>query len=189
MGSTGIGGLCVRKHVKLRQTRSGGTGVRSAYPYHLEEYPFRMEFGTPNLVGIASLVAGLDWMEESGGVEKIHAREMKLAGQLVDGFAQIDGVTTYCCKSMKNHLATIAMNVEGMDAENVGIMLDVDHNIATRTGLHCAPLVHEQIGTMPIHGAVRFAIGPFNTEEHIKKAVKSVAEIARMARTQAAVRE
>ena len=182
MGSTGIGGLCVRKHVLIRHSRSGGTGVRSAYPYHLDEYPFRMEFGTPNMVGIASLWAAQDWIGEQGGVKPIHAAEMKLARKLVDGFQQIDGVVTYCCDNMDNHLATITMNIEGMDAGDVGIMLDVDFNIATRTGLHCAPLVHQQIGTLERHGGVRFAIGPFNTERHIDAALEGVAEIARLAK-------
>jgi cysteine desulfurase/selenocysteine lyase len=60
----------------------------------------------------------------------------------------------------------------------VGIMLDVEFNIATRTGLHCAPLVHQQIGTTPLHGGVRFAIGPFNTEEHVRTAVVAMQEIS-----------
>lgn len=188
MGSTGIGGLCVRKYVELRHTRSGGTGVRSAYPYHLDEYPYRMEYGTPNMVGIASLWAGLDWIEESGGVESIHAGEMKLARKLVDGFRGIDGVTMYCCESLDNHLATFTININGLEAGDVGIMLDVDFNIATRTGLHCAPLVHQQIGTMPIHGGVRFAIGPFNTEAHIDAAITATAEIAARAKKMAAVK-
>jgi selenocysteine lyase/cysteine desulfurase len=60
-------------------------------------------------------------------------------------------------------------------------MIDVDHSIACRTGLHCAPLVHEQIGTAEIHGAVRFGIGPFNTEEHIDAAIEAVRETAAFA--------
>jgi cysteine desulfurase family protein len=183
MGSTGIGGLCVRKGVEIRQTRSGGTGVRSAYPYHLEEYPYRMEYGTPNMVGIASLWAGQDWIDEQGGVTAIHAREMKLAKKLVDGFKATDGVTVYCCDQMKNHLSTVTMNVDGLEAGDVGIMLDVDFDIATRTGLHCAPLVHEQLGIVDIHGGVRFAIGPFNTEAHIDAAIQAVAEIAERAKS------
>ncbi|MBU0984161.1 MAG: aminotransferase class V-fold PLP-dependent enzyme [candidate division Zixibacteria bacterium] len=182
MGSTGIGGLCIRKHVELAQTRSGGTGVRSAYPFHLPEYPYRMEFGTPNMVGIASLWAGQEFIDQSGGVEKIHAGEMKLANKLVAGFHAIDGVTTYCCDSMDNHLATVTMNVEGLEAGDVGIMLDVDFSIATRTGLHCAPLVHQQLGLVDIHGGVRFAAGPFNTEAHIDAAIEAVTEIAERAR-------
>jgi cysteine desulfurase/selenocysteine lyase len=178
MGSMGIGGLCVRKHVELRQTRSGGTGVRSAYPYHLEEYPWRMEFGTPNLVGVAALWAGQDWIAEQGGVEKIHAHEMKLAQTLVDGLREIDGVQLYRCDSLENHVATVLMNLEGVEAGDVGVMLDVDHDIATRTGLHCAPLVHQQIGTLEIDGGVRFSVGPFNTEEQVDAAIRAVADIA-----------
>jgi cysteine desulfurase/selenocysteine lyase len=54
----------------------------------------------------------------------------------------------------------------------------VDYNIACRTGLHCAPLVHEQLGTDKIKGGVRFGVGPFNTEEDIKTAIGAVKEIA-----------
>jgi selenocysteine lyase/cysteine desulfurase len=61
-------------------------------------------------------------------------------------------------------------------------MLDVDHNIACRSGLHCAPLVHEQLGTDKIHGAVRFGVGPFNTEDQIEKAIQAVKEIAEFQR-------
>lgn len=182
LGSTGIGGLCVRKDFELGMTRGGGTGVRSAYPYHLEDYPWRMEFGTPNMVGVASIWAGLDWIEEQGGVEKIHAQEMALARKLVDGFKQTEGVITYCCDCMDNHISTLTINVEGLEAGDVGIMLDVDFDIATRTGLHCAPLVHTQLGLVKIHGGVRFAVGPFNTEEHIDAANAAVTEIAARAR-------
>jgi cysteine desulfurase / selenocysteine lyase len=187
MGSTGIGGLCVRKHVELRQTRAGGTGVRSAYPYHLEEYPWRMEFGTPNMVGAAALWAGQDWLDKNG-VEKTHAREMELAQKLVDGLRPIEGVKLYCCDSLKNHLSTVSMNIEGLEAGDVGTMLDVDHNVATRTGLHCAPLVHEQLGLVPIHGAVRFSIGAFNTEAHIAAALEGVRQIARWSKERQAKR-
>ena len=185
MGFMGIGGMCVRKHVNLRQTRAGGTGVQSAYPYHLEEYPWRMEFGTPNMVGIASLAAGQDWLAKQG-IESIHRREMELARKLVQGFREIEGVSVYCCDHMENHLSTVTVNVDGIDAGNVGTMLDVDFNIATRTGLHCAPLVHKQIGTMEIHGGVRFSIGAFNTEAHIDAAIGALTKIARWKETRKA---
>ena len=177
MGSMGIGGLCIRKHVEVRQTRAGGTGVRSVEPYHLEEYPFRLEFGTPNMVGVASLWAGLDWLYGQG-VERVHAREMHLAAKLVEGLRAIAGVRLYCCDKLENHLSTVLMNVNGVDPGDVGIMLDVDHNIATRTGLHCAPLVHKQLGLVDSHGGVRFSVGAFNTEADIEAAIHGVAEIA-----------
>jgi selenocysteine lyase/cysteine desulfurase len=74
----------------------------------------------------------------------------------------------------------VAFTVEGFDPSDVGTLLDVDHNIACRTGLHCAPLVHEQLGTAP-RGAVRLSLGPFNTEAHVNRAVGGVAEVAQAA--------
>lgn len=177
MGSTGIGGLCVRKHLEIRHTRAGGTGVRSAFPYHLNEYPWRMEYGTPNMVGIASLWEGQNWIDEQG-IENIHAQEMKLARKLVEGFKNIDGIEMYGAEDLDHHLSTITINLNGMEAGDVGIMLDVDHDIATRTGLHCAPIVHQQLGLVERHGGVRFSIGAFNTEEHIDKAIKAMEDIS-----------
>ncbi|HPW18363.1 MAG TPA: aminotransferase class V-fold PLP-dependent enzyme [Candidatus Aminicenantes bacterium] len=181
LGPTGIGGLYVREGIEIRHTRAGGTGVRSAVRAHLDEYPYRLEYGTPNVMGIAGLKAGVSWVLEKG-LETIHREEMRLAGILRDGLRDIPRVRLYCLDSLNDHIAVLAFNIEGMEAADVGTMLDVDHGIACRTGLHCAPLVHEQIGTDKIHGAVRFGIGPFNTEEHIRKAVAAVAEIASLKR-------
>jgi selenocysteine lyase/cysteine desulfurase len=181
MGSMGIGGLSVRKHVEIRQVRSGGTGVRSADPYHLTEYPWRLEYGTPNMVGVASLWAGQDWLD-AHGVANIGRKEMALARKLVAGLRAIEGVKLYCCDNLDNHLPTILMNLEGVDPGNVGVMLDVDHNIATRTGLHCAPLVHRQLGTEAADGGVRFSVGAFNTEAEIDAAIAAVADIAQWSR-------
>ena len=177
MGASGIGGLCVRKHLDIRQTRFGGTGVNSIHPYHLEEYPWRMEFGSHNMLGVAALWAGQDWLEQHG-VEKIHAREVRLTRELVEGIRAIPEVRLYCCDSLENHLSTFSLNIDGMAAGDVGERLDLKHNIATRTGLHCAPLVHVQLGTADIHGSVRFSLGAFNTDEHVESAIQAVAEIA-----------
>lgn len=176
-GPTGIGGLYVREGITIRHTRAGGTGVRSIEQAHLEEYPFRLEYGTPNVVGIAGLNAGVKWLL-ARGLDVVHEHEMKLLKMLRDGLAAIPGVTLYCQDDLKNHIAVLSFNVKGVDAGDVGTMLDVDHDIACRTGLHCAPRVHEQLGTDKIRGAVRFGIGPFNTEEHIWKAIEAVREIA-----------
>ncbi len=151
--------------------------MRSAVKAHLDEYPYRLEYGTPNVMGIAGLKAGVTWVKAKG-LEAIHREEMRLARILLDGLRDIPRVVTYCLDGLENHIAVLAFNVEGMDAADVGTMLDVDFGIACRTGLHCAPLVHEQIGTDKIHGAVRFGIGPFNTEEHVRAAVAAVGQIA-----------
>jgi len=179
LGPTGIGGVYVREGINVRQTRAGGTGVRSAVRLHLEEYPFRLEYGTPNILGIAGLHAGVRWIQQTG-IGTIHEREMALATQLRDGLKAIEGVRLHCQDSLTNHLSVLSFNVEGLEAGETGTMLDVDHGIACRTGLHCAPLVHEQMGTAKIKGSVRFGIGPFNNADHVQAAVKAVSEVAAM---------
>jgi cysteine desulfurase family protein len=179
LGPTGIGGMYVRKGIEIRHTRAGGTGVRSAVKTHLYEYPYRMEYGTLNTLGVAGLHAGLKWVLDKG-LDHIHRNEMKLTKLLRDGLQETEGVTLYCQDDLKDHIAILPFNVKGFEALNTGTMLDVDYNIACRTGLHCAPLVHEQIKTIDIHGAVRFGIGPFNTEDHIKTTVQAVREIAKV---------
>jgi cysteine desulfurase / selenocysteine lyase len=179
LGPTGIGGLYVREGIEINHTRAGGTGVRSAVKTHLYEYPYRLEYGTMNTVGVAGLHAGVKWVLEQG-LDTIHKHEMKLTRLLRDGIKDIDGVTMYCQDDLKDHIAILPFNIKGFEALNTGTMLDVDYNIACRTGLHCAPLVHEQLNTLDIHGAVRFGIGPFNTEEHIETAVQAVGEIAEL---------
>jgi cysteine desulfurase/selenocysteine lyase len=178
MGPMGIGGLYVREGVEIRHTRAGGTGVRSAVRTHLDEYPYRLEYGTPNLPGIAGLNAGVKWLLKQG-MSNLHDREMQLLHVLKDGLQKIDGVTLYCQDNLVNHIGILTFNVNGLVAQDTGTMLDVDYNIASRTGLHCAPLVHEQLGTDKIHGTVRFGIGPFNTLEEIESAIKAVEDIAR----------
>ena len=177
LGPTGIGGLYVREGIEIRHTRAGGTGVRSAVRTHLDEYPFRLEYGTLNVLGVAGLQAGLKWILEKG-LETIHEEEKKLATMLRDGLREIEGVSLYCQDDLSGHIAVLSFNVEGLEAIHTSTMLDVDHNIASRSGLHCAPLVHEQLGTDKIGGSVRFGIGPFNTEEHIRTALGAVRKIA-----------
>ena len=89
-----------------------------------------------------------------------------------------ENVVSYCASSTENRISVLSLNIMGFEAGEVCTMLDVDYNIACRTGLQCAPLVHKHLGTEEIHGTVRFGIGPFNTEEHIDKAVEAVSEIA-----------
>lgn len=177
LGPTGIGGLCVGPDVVIRHTRAGGTGVRSAQKAHLDEYPYRLEYGTMNVMGVAGLHAGLKWILARGAAA-IHDEEMALARTLRDGLREIPGVTLYCADDLAGHIAVLAFNIEGVEPADVGTMLDVDFGIACRTGLHCAPLVHEGLGTDKRHGAVRFGIGPFNTAEHISAAIAAVRDIA-----------
>ncbi len=178
MGPTGIGGVAVGPDVPIRSTRWGGTGVKSAVRTHLDEFPFRLEVGTLNTVGIAGLAAAQDYLAEHP-IADIRAHEMALMKTLVEGLREIPKVVTYCAGWDERHLPVCSTNIEGWEAGEVGMFLDAEYDIATRTGLQCAPLAHEGIGTTPL-GTVRFSIGPFNTEEHIQAAIRAMIEIAAM---------
>ena len=181
MGPTGIGGSYIQEDVPIRPSRYGGTGVRSAQKTHLEEFPYRLECGTLNIVGVAGLYAGQKWIARHG-VENIHQQELKLWDKLKHGLEAIDKVITYCAESIENRNPVLSFNIQGWEAGDVGTMLDVDYSIACRTGLQCAPLVHEQLGTDKIHGTVRLSLGAFNTEEHIDTVIAAVKEIAAIKR-------
>lgn len=177
MGPTGIGGSYVREGVTVHHTRFGGTGVRSAVRGHLDEYPYRLEAGTMNILGVSGLYAGVKWITAKG-IENIHNQEMKLWKKLRDGVKDIEGVTVYCATSVENQNPVLSLNVRGYEAMDVGTMLDVDYDIACRTGLQCAPMVHEGLGTMKVDGTVRLSIGAFNTEADIDHCIEAVKEIA-----------
>ena len=176
MAPTGTGGICVADDAEIRGTIYGGTGVRSADLHHLEEYPYRLEAGTHNLAGITGLSAGLDWIEQRG-LEEIYRHEIGLFARLQEGLSQIEGVHICGPLGTRNRVATLSVTVDNYDPSDVGTILDVDYDIQTRTGLQCAPLIHEHMGTTP-RGTVRFSVGPFNTREHIETAIRAVAEIA-----------
>ena len=176
LAPTGTGGICVADDAEIRATLFGGTGVRSASLFHLDEFPYRLEAGTQNLAGIAGLAAGLDWIEERG-VENIHAHEMALLARLQEGLAEVPGVHLHGTRSLTDRVAVLSITVDHYDPSDVGTILDVDYGVQTRTGLQCAPLIHEHMGTTP-RGTVRFSVGPFNEPAHIDAALLAMKEIA-----------
>lgn len=178
MGPTGIGGMYVREGLKITPSRSGGTGILSALKEQPEDFPYCLEFGTPNIVGIAGLLAAQDWIVSQGGIGEIHRKEMKLTRQLYEGLEEIDNIIFYGAELVKDHLPVLSFNLKDMKAPDVGKKLDLGYNIANRSGLHCAPLLHEALGTDKMGGTVRLSVGPFNTEQEITTTVEAVKEIA-----------
>jgi len=180
MGPTGTGGMVIGPDVPIRATRWGGTGVKSAVKTHLDYFPYIGEVGTANTVGIAGLKRGVEWVLEKG-MDSIRAHEMDLAKTLIDGLRDIPKVKLYCADYTERNLPVVCANVEGFESTQTGEILDVEHDIATRIGLHCAPLAHEGIGTTP-KGTVRFSVGPFNTAAHIDAAIEGMKDVVSMAR-------
>ena len=176
LAPTGVGGLYVAEGVEVRHTRAGGTGVKSAYPYQLEEYPYRLEIGTVNVFGVVALHLAQQWIANKG-MENIYRHEMELFAKLQDGVASIDGVNIHGPIALTHRLPVLSITVDGWDPSDVGTLLDADHNIACRTGLQCAPLIHDQMGTSP-RGTVRLSLGPASEESHVDAAILAVQDIA-----------
>lgn len=176
LGPCGIGGLVLDPGLEIASTRFGGTGVDSKSLVHTQTFPHRLEAGTLNFLGIIGLSAGVDYILNEG-IEAIHGREMVLLEKLYEGLSQLDRVQIYGPGNRSSHVALMTVNVKGIAPEDVGMILDGDFNIAVRAGLHCAPLLHEALGTYP-QGAVRFSLGPFNTAEDIARTLEAMTVIA-----------
>ncbi len=191
-GPMGIGGMWVRENIDIQPVKSGGTGILSAYEYQPDEYPYRLETGTVNLPGIAGLKAAQDFFAELGrkddpnlshkqatdkALEIIHKQEMSLMKKMLDALTQMPKVKFPIKPSLKNRVATISFQIEGKKSKDVGATLAKEYKIATRSGLHCAPKVHQQLGTAP-DGATRVSIGYFTTEEDIDHLIEAVSKIA-----------
>ena len=171
-GPSGVGGLVLSPDLDLETTRFGGTGMDSASLVHTQTYPLRLEAGTINLLGVIGLSLGLDYVTTMGVPQVRHA-EMALLQRLRDGLAANPAITLYCATDLANHLPVLSVNVAGTNAQDVAAILDGDYGIAVRAGLHCAPMVHRDLGT--IHqGAVRFSPGPLNTPADIDLAIEAM---------------
>ncbi len=176
LGPTGIGGLVLAQEINPVPTRFGGTGFDSRSLDHPRDYPFRLEAGTLNILGIMGLAAGLDFIEQTG-MDTILAHERQLAGRLIRGLDAIDGVRVHCHGSRAPRVGVVSCELENCVAEDAAEILDAEFNVAVRAGLHCAPLMHQSMGT-DRHGTLRFSVGPFNTPEEIGLALAAVKQIA-----------
>lgn len=176
MGPQGTGGLCIRPGVDIRPLLRGGSGIHSFDRHQPEAYPTRLEAGTLNSHGIAGLDAAADYLLEVG-VEAIHQKEQSLMRRFYKGVRHIDGVTVYGDFSPSQRAAIVALNIRDYDSAEISDVLSADYGIATRPGAHCAPRMHEALGTVQ-QGAVRFSFSVFNTEEEIDAAIAAVAELA-----------
>lgn len=176
MGPQGTGGLCIRPGVDIRPLLTGGSGVHSFDRHQPSAYPTRLEAGTLNSHGIAGLDAAVDYLLQVG-VEAIHQKEQLLMRRFYEGVRQLDGVTVYGDFSAPQRAAIVALNIRDYDSTEIADALYADYGIATRSGAHCAPRMHEALGTVS-QGAVRFSFSVFNTAEEIDAAIAAVKELA-----------
>jgi len=179
LGPTGTGSLYVKPGIDLTPLREGGTGSQSEMDVHPETMPERLEAGTLNSAGLAGLLEGVNFLLEND-VMSVRRSETELRSYLYSRLQEIKGIKIYGPRSAQDSTAVLSFTLEGADCGDVGYILENSYGIICRTGLHCAPLAHQAIGTFP-QGTVRLSPGYFtdkNDIDFLSGALKEIAELS-----------
>jgi cysteine desulfurase family protein len=179
-GPQGTGGLVIGERIEEKEMiplKQGGTGSRSEFEEQPDFLPDRFESGTPNGVGIAGLLAGIQFVLKKG-TEHIRKHESDLIEKLITGLKEIPQVKLYGSENKKERMATLSFNIAQLSPSDVSFYLEKKFGILCRPGLHCAPSAHKTIGTFP-EGTVRFSLSYFNTEEEVDRAIQAVNSITK----------
>ena len=177
LGPQGTGFLYMSPAVEPASLKQGGTGSRSEDRTQPEYLPDRLESGTQNLHGIAGLKAGVSFLLKHG-VETIRDHEKTCVRRLMDGMKDISGVVLYGQKDPEQQGSVISFTLKGLDVNQLNYVLDTVYHISARSGLHCAPLAHQTIGTYPM-GTIRFSPGVFTTIQEIDQTLSAIHQMAR----------
>lgn len=140
------------------------------------EFPYFLEGGTPNVLGVAGLASGLKYIQEQG-IDRIRKHEVALTERLWQRLEDLGGYELFGHRDLERRVGTISLTSEAIPATEIGGILDQAFDIAIRPGLHCAPYIHRSLGTFP-EGTVRVSPGPFSTEDDIDHLARALAEIA-----------
>lgn len=176
LGPQGTGILYIRDGLELEILKEGGTGSKSEDLLQPNLLPDKYESGTHNTPGIVGLNEGVKFIFEQG-IDNIREHEEKLCEYMLSELQKVPNIIIYGPMDSKKRAAVISINIENMDSGEITFLLDSEHDIATRSGIHCSPLAHQTLGTLE-QGAVRFSLGYFNTKEDIDKAIQALIKIS-----------
>ena len=172
-GPTGTGGYYVHRAINLRPTQFGGTGRDSSIiKYENDEWEY--EVGTQNIVGLAGLKAGVEYVLDRG-VGCIFHRLHSETNWLINELHGIEKVILFS-EGGERQGPVISFNIEGLLPSDVGYILQNSYNMTVRTGLHCSPFIHQQLGTHE-HGTVRVSLSDFTTHQELETFVRAIHEI------------
>jgi cysteine desulfurase family protein len=175
-GPTGTGALYAGPRARLRAWREGGTGGDSSSETQPAVYPYFLEGGTPNVLGVAGLAAGVAWVADRGP-ENLRRHEVNLLQRVVAWAEAAEGWRVAGRWDPATHVGPLSLVVpEPLTPQDLGSILDTSFEIAVRPGLHCAPYIHRALGTFP-DGTLRLSPGPFTTEADIDAFLHALAEI------------
>lgn len=177
-GPTGTGGICLKRELEkeLVPLLTGGDGMQSFSKTQPQELPVLLEAGTMNVAGIRGLSAGIDYVN-SLGVASIHEHLLNLSNHFVSGIKDLSNVQLYGQFNAKR-CGVVSLNIIGIDSATVSDCLWEDYGIAIRPGYHCAPLMHEALGTKE-QGTLRFSFSSFNTLEEVDIAINAISELSK----------
>ena len=176
LGPQGTGILYIREGLELSILKEGGTGSKSEDLFQPNLLPDKYESGTHNTPGIVGLNQGVKFILEEG-IENIRKHEEDLCEYMLNRLEEVPNIVIYGPKDSKKRAAVISINIGNMDSGEITFLLDSEYDIATRSGIHCAPLAHKTLGTLE-QGAVRFSLGYFNTKQDIDTAIEALKQIA-----------
>ena len=175
LGPQGTGGLCIHESVEIRPFKHGGSGIHSYEKGQPQAYPARLEAGTLNSHGIAGLCAAINYINTIT-IPVIVKKEQELLWHFYKGICNIPEIHIYGDFDTKERAAILSLNIEGYDSGTVSDLLSQEYDIATRPGAHCAPRMHQALGTTET-GAVRFSFSSFNTMEEVETAIQALKEL------------
>lgn len=178
-GPTGTGALYVGPRARPRAWREGGTGGDSKSELQPEQMPFFLEGGTPNVLGVAGLAAGIAWVA-GRGIETNRRHEVDLLQKVVDWADASSNVWKVAGRwDPATHVGALSLIVPDpgvFSTQDLTIALDASFGVAVRGGLHCSPYAHRRLGTFP-DGTLRISPGPFNTEEDVETTINALTEM------------
>ena len=177
LGPQGIGGFLISEALdhELTPLIAGGTGSQSDSLLMPDYLPDKYESGTMNLPGIIGLHAALTYLEEAG-IPAIHQKKMELTGYFLKRIQEIPQAHIAGKQTIQDRLAVVSLDFPEYDNAEIAFSLEQDYGIMTRVGLHCAPMAHQALHTMP-HGTIRFAFSHFNTTEEIDCCIDGLREL------------
>ena len=178
MGPQGTGGLYVRQGVKINPLKVGGSGIHSFDHDHPKAMPEHLEAGTLNVHGIAGLGGALNYLSEIG-TEAIIKKERSLIKRLEDQIRDLQNIHLYGNPDSSQRVGILSFNMGDEDSAYVADWLFEEEEIAVRSGAHCAPLMHETLGTK-MQGAVRISVSHKNTEEEIDRTAKAIKKLSQL---------
>ncbi len=178
LGPLGTGGLIIDSGVKeiLSPVRFGGTGSKSESPVQPEDVPDKYESGSHNMIGVAGLAAGVEWILQQD-VSVLHAHEQTLCKHFIEEITQLPSVSIVGPQTSDNRCGVFSLDF-GEDPHTIAKRLEECSGIQSRAGLHCAPFAHQSLGTTDRGGTVRVSFGPFHTLEDVKYLVQSIHNVS-----------